>query len=191
LWPINLPSCGKQDVPAAARSLRFSSTLFQQDNAQALHPVAIEHSAAYQTRAKIHKYASIATLPLFAAEVALGQSLYSSTPGTPAAGGKRTAHAIVGAGIVGLFGVNTITGAWNLFGEGWRDRDGRTLRLVHGLLMMAADVGFLATTASGPNSGGRHGVLTFETDKVTHRNLAIASIGVGTAGYLVMLIGNH
>ena len=46
-----------------------------------------------------------------------------------------------GAGIIGLFGVNTVTGAWNLFGEGRKDPHGRTLRLVHGLLMMAATSG--------------------------------------------------
>ena len=31
---------------------------------------------------------------------------------------RKAPHAVVGAGIVGLFGVNTVTGAWNLFGEG-------------------------------------------------------------------------
>src|SRR4029077_20470193 len=121
-----------------------------------------------------------ATLPLFAAEVALGQSLYTPSANT---GGKRSAHAVIGAGIVGLFGVNTVTGAWNLFGEGRSDKEGRTRRLVHGLLMMAADVGFLATERSGPNSGSPRQALTFETDKVTHRNLAIASISVATASY--------
>jgi len=58
------------------------------------------------------------------------------------------------------------------------------------LLMMAADVGFLATTASAPSTG-RNGALTFEANRTTHRNLAIASISVGTAGYLLMLFGNH
>jgi len=159
----------------------------EQADAQPLHAAAIEHSDAYLMRAKIHKYASFATLPLFGVELALGQSLYNS----PNTGARRTAHAIVGTGIVGLFGVNTVTGAWNLFGEGRRDTDGRTLRLVHGLLMMAADVGFLATTAAGPNSGSRREALTFAADKATHRNLAIASISVGTAGYLLMLFGNH
>jgi hypothetical protein len=56
---------------------------------------------------------------------------------------------------------------------------------------MAADVGFLATEASGPNSGSPRQALTFETSKVTHRNIAIASMSVATAGYLMMLFGNH
>jgi hypothetical protein len=167
-----------------APELRIPTTLFLQDGAQPARPVAIEHSDAYLMRAKIHKFASFATLPLFAAEVALGQSLDGSNDS------KKSAHAVVGAGIVGLFAVNTVTGAWNLFGEGRQDKEGRTLRLVHGLLMMAADVGFLATTASAPSTG-RNGALTFEADRTTHRNLAIASVSVGTAGYLLMLLGNR
>jgi hypothetical protein len=184
-WPMSWPSCTETVTRTAqAPSLALPLMLLEQDGAQPVHPAAIEHSDAYQTRAKIHKYASFATLPLFAAEVALGQSLDGSNDS------KKSAHAVVGAGIVGLFGVNTVTGAWNLFGEGRQDKEGRTLRLVHGLLMMAADVGFLATTASAPSTG-RNGALTFEANKTTHRNLAIASVSVGTVGYLMMLFGNR
>jgi hypothetical protein len=188
-WQVRFHSESDDAAPTVPlRLVSFPSILLNQQDAQPLHAAAIEHSDAYLTRAKIHKVASLATLPLFAAELALGDSLYNTPTG---AGGKRAAHAIVGSGIVGLFGVNTVTGAWNLFGEGWTETQGRTRRLVHGLLMMAADVGFLATTASAPNSGNSRAALTFETSKVTHRNLAIASISVGTAGYLLMLFGSH
>ncbi|HWF86138.1 MAG TPA: hypothetical protein VG222_14870 [Vicinamibacterales bacterium] len=205
-WSGAWPSCGDEStVAASVRHLTLPPIALQHDDAQSvhddapasqgdpqpaqpLHAAAVEHSDAYLKRAKIHKYASFATLPLFAAEVALGTSLYN-TPANPDS--QRTAHAIIGAGIIGLFGVNTVTGAWNMFGEGRRDTEGRTYRLVHGLLMMAADVGFLATWAAGPNSGSPREALTFESDKATHRNLAIASISVGTAGYLMMLFGNH
>src|SRR5258707_8103374 len=158
--------------------------MFKEPGGTSPRGTAVEPSKSSNTRAKIHKYASFATLPLFAAEVALGQSLDGSNDS------KKGAHAVVGAGIVGLFAVNTVTGAWNLFGEGRQEKEGRTLRLVHGLLMMAADVGFLATTASAPSTG-RNGALTFEASRTTHRNLAIASVSVGTAGYLMMLFGNH
>ena len=110
-------------------------------------------------RRKIHKYASFATLPLFGVELALGQSLYNDSTRDS----RQGLHAAVGVGIVGLFGVNTVTGAWNLFGEGWNDEHGRTLRLVHGLLMMAADAGFVATVATGPNSHSTRQAPTFET----------------------------
>ena len=148
---------------------------------------AVEHSDAYVKRKKIHKIASFATLPLFATELALGQSL--TTRRRPAL--CEPAHIFVGTGIIGLFGVNTVTGAWNMFGEDRKDSSGRMLRLVHGLLMMAADAGFVATSMTGPNSDSQRQALDYESRAAMHRNLAIASISVGTAGYLIMLFGNH
>ena len=187
-WHIAGPSCGNEAAPAArSLSLGDAPALRFQDDAQPLHAAAVEHSDAYETRKKIHKIASFATLPLFAVEVALGQSLFNNTNNSNS---MRSAHAAVGASIMGLFAVNTVTGAWNMFGEDRRDPKGRTLRLVHGLLMMAADVGFVATSMSGPNSRGRN-AATFATNEVTHRNLAIASFSAGTVGYLLMLFGNH
>ena len=90
-WRISWLMSGDEPAPVfRALSLAFPSTLLQQDEPQPLHAAAVEHSDAYERRKKIHKYASFATLPLFATEVALGQSLYN----TPAnLGSKRTAHA--------------------------------------------------------------------------------------------------
>lgn len=156
---------------------------------QGRRPIAIEYSHGYEVRLKIHKYASYATLPLFGAEWWLGQSLYSNTPadrGDP----RKGLHALVGASIVGLFGLNTVTGAWNMFGEGWKDPNHHTLRLVHGLLMMAADAGFVYVAMNGPNSRRVSEALTYESDKAFHRNVAIASISTATVSYLIMLFGN-
>ena len=158
--------------------------------AQRRRPVAIEYSHAYQVRLKIHKYASFATLPLFGAELWLGQSLYTNTP-ADRGDARKGLHAFVGASIIGLFGVNTVTGAWNMFGEGWKDPHHRTLRLIHGLLMMASDAGFVATSMSGPNSRRFSEALTYESDKAYHRDIAIASISTATVGYLIMLFGNR
>jgi hypothetical protein len=166
------------------RALSFVS---QQSDAQPLHAAAVEHSDAYRTRAKIHKIASFATLPLFAAEVALGQSIYNTAA---VSSGNRSAHIAVGTGIIGLFAVNTVTGAWNMFGEDRQESKGRSLRLVHALLMMAADAGFVATAVTGPHSNRRE-ALTIPTGEATHRAIAFSSIGIGTTGYLVMLIGNR
>ena len=153
----------------------------QQPGAGPTHPTATTYSNGYEVRLKIHKYASWATLPLFGTEFALGQSLYN----TPERGAKRTAHGIVGTGIVGLFGVNTVTGVWNLW-EGRHDTDGRTTRIIHSVLMLASDGGFLAATATGPHM--RNGFITNPSDKSLHRDIAVASIGVGTVGYLLMLL---
>lgn len=141
---------------------------------------AVEYSDAYRTRAKIHKYASVAMLPLVGTELLLGQSLYSSGGDS-----KRNAHIAVGTGIGALFAVNTVTGAWNLW-EARKDPNGRKRRLAHGLLMMAADAGFFATAATGPE---REEFSRFEGSKSTHRAIAITSIGLATTGYLIMLFG--
>jgi len=190
-----MPATGHHDpwqidwlAPAsAAPSIRpvriaLDVTAAQQGGNQPVHAAAVTHSDAYLMRAKIHRLASWATLPLFASQLALGAAIYDGDSGW-----KKGAHGVVGAGIVGLFGLNTVTGVWNLFGESWND-SGRGMRLVHGLLMMAADAGFVATSISTPSE---HRGLNFVADRDTHRNLALTSIGLGTAGYLIMLIGNH
>jgi len=156
--------------------------------APAVHPGAITYSDGYLLRAKIHKYASFATLPLFATEVALGQSIYND----PAdADSRKGAHIAVGTGIIGLFGVNAVTGVWNMV-EDRHNPNGKKLRLVHGLLMLTANVGFVATAATGPH-GKEHGFPTppSESDKALHRDLAIGSMAIGTVGYTIMLFGHH
>jgi len=155
------------------------------DTAQ--RPVAIEYSDAYETRAKIHRVASFATLPLVGTELWLGQSLYNDPAGLTSS--KKGAHIAVGTGLMGLFAVNTVTGAWNMW-ESRNDPKGRTKRIVHGLLMMASDAGFVATSASGPGNG-RNSLINFDANKSTHRTIAFTSMGLATAGYLVMLFGNH
>jgi hypothetical protein len=152
------------------------------DDAQTAPPprVATEYSDAYRLRAKIHKVSSFATLPLFGTEAVLGQSLYSN-PTSP----KKDAHLAVAAGIGALFAVNTVTGVWNLV-EGRKDPNKRGLRLFHGILMLSADAGFLATAALGPSS--EHGDV--EGSRSAHRAVAFTSISMASAGYLIMLF-NH
>ena len=143
--------------------------------------VAVEYSEGYKTRAKIHKYASFATLPLFAAEYALGQSIYNSP-----SDGKKNAHIAVGTGIVGLYGVQAVTGVWNLV-EAGKDPHGRKRRLVHSILMLASGAGFAITPMVAP--GERERFEAGGGNRSLHRNVALTSIGIGTAGYLTMLIG--
>ena len=140
---------------------------------------AFEYSEGYKTRAKIHKYASFATLPLFATEVVLGQMTYEDP-----SDGKKSAHVAIGATIGVLFGVNTVTGVWNLI-EARKDPTGRSRRLLHGILMLAADAGFFATAAVAPDSEDAN----YADQRSTHRAVALTSIGIATVGYLVQIIG--
>jgi hypothetical protein len=154
------------------------------DPDQTPRPTAIEYSEGYETRAKIHKYASFATLPLLGTEAILGQSLYNDPYSRTSA--KRGAHIAVGTAITGLFAVQTVTGVWNLV-EGWKDPHHKKLRLAHGIMMLGADVGFAAAYATGP--GGRN-LVNFDQNKSTHRTVVFTTMGVATASYLLMLFGN-
>jgi hypothetical protein len=142
--------------------------------------VAFEYSDGYKARLRVHRDASYAMLPLFGAEAVVGEKLFKN----PNSQGLKTAHAWLNVGILGVFGVDTVTGIWNLK-EGWQDPHGRVRRLIHGLLMLTADVGFVATDKLAPN---RRAVAAGNTSgAVTHRDVAVASISAATVGYLIMI----
>jgi len=170
-----IPSSFADDATAAAPA----------DAGEQAHPAAVEYSHGYEVRAVVHRMASFAMLPLFVTDLALGQSLYDSSTDP-----KRTAHVAVGAAIGGLFAVNTVTGAWNLW-ESRKDTNHRGRRLAHGLLMLGADAGFFATAATAPDRDSAAGLSNFAADRSRHRALALTSIGLASASYLIMLFGGH
>jgi len=137
--------------------------------------VAFEYSDGYAVRRKIHVYASLATLPLFVTEVILGAKLYDGD----ASDSVRSAHSAVAGGVGVLFGVNTVTGVWNMW-EARKDPNGKKRRLIHGLSMLGADLGFVATGMLAPEHDE-------EGNKSLHRNVALTSIGIATGSYLYML----
>jgi hypothetical protein len=144
---------------------------------QTPRPVAVEYSHAYEVRRKIHYYASFATIPLFVTQYILGDKLFDDE----GSGSTKSAHSAAAVGIEALFGINSVTGVWNLW-EARKDPNGRAKRLTHGLLMLGADAGFVATGLLAPDDGDRSG-------RSTHRNVAIGSMAVSTVSYLIMLIG--
>jgi hypothetical protein len=183
LWAVDFsPGASVVASPAPLRLLAGTQA------PTARRPVPVEYSEGYKTRAKIHKISSFATLPLFVANYFVGQDLYNN-PGDES---MKGAHGALVAGTAVLFGVNTVTGAWNLW-EGRKDPNHRTKRMTHGILMMAADVGFLATAALAPDSeGDEHGGSYSSSDgRSTHRAVALTSMGIATVSYLIMLFGAH
>ena len=148
-------------------------------------PQLIEYSDAYLTRMKIHKYASYATLPLFAAAYVTGNELIKN--GGNAASWARNTHGAIAGSLGVLFAVNTITGVWNLY-EGRHDPEGRTRRIIHSVLILAADAGFLATAALAGESEGGEGGGGYEGggDLSAHRAMAITSMGLAFTGYMTM-----
>jgi hypothetical protein len=59
--------------------------------------------------------------------------------------------------------------------------------MVHGILMLGADAGFVATGALAPHEEeGRR--TQSSSGRSTHRTVALTSMGVATISYLYMLI---
>jgi hypothetical protein len=151
--------------------------------------VAVEYSDAYRTRAKIHKIASFTTLPLFAAEGIVGSKLYNARINGEDTSTLKSTHLALATGIGGLFAVNSVTGVWNLV-EARKDPNRGHLPLIHSLLALGADASFVATAAITPGDDHEGGSLS-ASNRGTHRTMAFTSMGLATASYLVMLIGNR
>jgi len=152
-------------------------------------PVAFEYSEGYKVRAKIHKVASIATLPLFIAEYFVGANLYNN-PGS-ASDSARSAHGVLAASTGVLFGINSVTGVWNMV-EARKDPNRSKRRTIHGILMLIAGAGFVATGATAPDSEHEGGNGEGEGgSRSTHRAIALTSMGIATVSYLMMLFGGN
>lgn len=181
---LSLPAWAQNN----AQSPTVPSTVDPGQSAPQAHPGIVVYSDGYRLRAKIHKISSFATLPLFATEYGLGQSLYKNNINSDS---KRGLHAAVGTGIIGLFSVNAVTGVWNML-EDRKNPEGHTRRLLHGILMLTASAGFAATAATGPHEHRNRGIsVPSSSNKALHRDLALGSIGLGTAGYTLMLFGKR
>ncbi len=98
----------------------------------------------------------------------------------------RALHGVLGAGIFGAFGLNTVTGVWNLWDA--RHDPGAARRTTHVLLMLAADAGFAATWATVPHGTRIGGFRSGPTQSAMnrHRDIAIGSIALGTIGTGIM-----
>jgi hypothetical protein len=141
---------------------------------------SIEVSEWYERRLRIHRYGAYATIPLFAFQAAAGNELYQK--GSGADGWAKNGHRVGAASLATVFGVNTVTGLWNL----WDSRavpQGRTRRTIHTLLMLASDAGFAYAGIK----------LSEDAEKSAdarrkHRNTAYASMGVAVTGAGMMLL---
>lgn len=145
-------------------------------------PRSIDISDAYATRLRIHRIASYATIPLFAAQFAAGQTLFNADAnGTPRPAWAKSVHRPIAYTLGGLFLVNTVTGTMNW----WETHDdgspGLAWRTVHAALMLAADAGFAYAGSMGTAAKS-----SFRT-RETHRQWAIASMAVALTGYAMML----
>ena len=165
---------------------RWSPSLAAADSAEPQRPRAVEMSEGYHLRLTIHYIASFATLPLFVAEYIVGTKLYNDYPAVSSSQQSlRNTHRVIALGVAGLFAVNTVTGAWNLW-DTRKDSKGALRRYLHSGLMFAADAGFVATGLTAPHGG--HRLTSTPANRSLHRTLAIGSMGTALASYAMMLI---
>lgn len=140
----------------------------------------VAYSEWYGRRVALHKALSWTMLPLFAMSSYTGTQLFSKGR-DGVSGAVRTLHPIAAGGAAAIFGVNTITGVWNLW-DSRRDPADRTRRYLHAALFMLADAGFAYAGSLGGDAGEEPSIRS------RHRAVALSSMGVSTAGWLVMLL---
>jgi hypothetical protein len=140
---------------------------------------SIEYSDSYYTRLTIHRVASYAELPLFAAEYVLGERLIKEDRTGFPSQGVKTAHTTVALGLGALFTVNTVTGVWNLW-EARNDPANRTRRIIHSVAMLGADAGF---AWAGASAGSAKDNIANANH---HRTIAVSSMALATAGTAMM-----
>lgn len=169
------------DPPAGPRPLtRFEipSPTPRDGVRQPLAPRAVDYSDWYYRRLTLHRWASWTILPLFAAQYLAGTELAKGEE--RAADWAEDAHPALALGVGALFGVNTITGVWNLW-DARHDPEGRGRRTTHAVLMLLADAGFVATAIladEAEDDGSGVGA---------HRTMAIASMATATVSWAIML----
>ena len=160
---------------AGAQAGPVKSAVLVVPEAERTQEQAIEYSDAYYTRLTIHRAGSYAMLPLFAAQYIMGDRLLN---GLDNPDWLQPAHTATAVAIGALFTSNTITGVWNL-AESRKEKQNRTRRFVHAGLMLAADAGFVYTGVLGSRADSN-------SDATKHRNTALTSIGLSTAGAALM-----
>jgi hypothetical protein len=169
-------------TPSALSGRWMSDTVAPSDTVRKPRQKAFVYSDGYETRLTIHRRMSWAMLPLFAASYFSGQQILDKNTAAPK--WARNMHGPAATGAAVLFTANTITGAWNLW-EGRHDPNGRTRRILHSVLFTAASAGFVYAGSQLANDAEQS-----QAKRLQHRNVALASMGVSTFSWLIMLIGN-
>ncbi len=162
-------------APLAAAQVPVGETTGDTVSTTHRRPRSIEYSDWYARRLLIHRIGSYTMLPLFAGEYYYGQKLLNGD-GTDA---EKNTHVAIATGLGALFTIYTVTGLWNLY-DSRQDPTGRTKKIVHSALMIAADAGFAWAGAIG--GGARENAST----RSLHKNIAIGSMGISTVGAAMM-----
>ena len=178
---VNLPTAALQthiDSVDNAPRLRYP---FPDTTVKKKKRVLVEYSDWYGRRLAVHRTLSWAMIPLFAVSYWTGERL--------ARDGRvnspyyiRALHPYAATGASVVFGVNTVTGLWNLW-DARHDPVGRKKRIIHSVLFMIADGGFAYAGSIGKQARDDSAIR----DK--HRTIALSSMGVSYVSMMIMLLG--
>jgi hypothetical protein len=170
----------RRDAPAAAECrVPSAECRAADDTVKRQRQKLVEYSELYGIRLSIHRALGYAMIPLFIGSAYTGFELRNK--GDEAAQWARDLHGPFAAGTAIVFGMNALTGVWNLI-EGRRDPVGRTKRLLHGALFLAAGAGFAYVTAAGDDihASGR--------PNHWHRDVALGSMAVSLVSWSMMAV---
>lgn len=141
-------------------------------------PPLVEYSDVYHTRVGIHRTLSYAMIPLFIGSAYTGFQLRNKREQAPQ--WTRDIHGPLAAGTAIVFGMNTLTGIWNLW-EGRKDPVDRKKKLLHSALFLAAGAGFTYVTAAGDN------IRASGKSNHWHRDIALGSMGLSLISWSLMM----
>jgi hypothetical protein len=174
------PSVVSLPIALPSRLTLPTSLELQSDTTPRRRRKSVQVSEWYERRLRLHRYFAYTTVPLYAFQAIAGNQLYQKSNQAPE--WAKTGHRVGATALATVFGVNTVTGLWNL----WDSRSvpqGRTRRTIHTVLMLASDAGFayagIKLSNEAENSAEK---------RKQHRNLAYASMGVAITGSGMMLL---
>ena len=183
LEPSAIDTLDKSGVIAAPAGVQRPTLEATPTDTPTTRRVAVDVGDWYGRRLLIHRVTAIAVPALFAYQYYLGDRLYDGRED----GDTRDTHRMMRTAIIGAFGVNAVTGGWNL----WESRatpEGRTSRILHTVSMVGALGGFTYAGIKLANDMKEPGVDILAVRR-QHRAVALTSMGVtlvsGAAMWLV------
>jgi hypothetical protein len=179
-----LPDTSRTELPPRAAVVGAAAD--QQDTTRRRRARSIEVSEWYHRRLVVHKALSYAMVPVFTAQYVAGKKLYDSDNGGPVAPGwAKPVHRLGAGTVAGIFGVNTVTGLWNLW-DSRQVEEHRWLRLSHAAVMLGADAAFAYTGIKLSEDAG----FSLENRR-KHRNVALYSMGASIGSGIIMKVFNR
>lgn len=161
-----------------AAAVDSSGPLAPADTGRRKRSHSVELSDWYYRRLTLHRYISYATIPVFAAQWAAGSVIFPDPRNAPR--WAKTTHDAGADLLMGMFTVNTVTGAWNWW-DSRSEEKGRTLHTVHALMMLTAD-GIFSYAGS---TVAKEAETSLEKRRL-HRTLALIGTGITVGNGLMM-----